>query len=188
MPCELCGRLLSASAYALHVARCGRDAERDAADERKRLRKEQDALLEESLRADRAKEAAHKEAELNALEAREREELDGALAASSVLRAQEARESKRQRVEPEPDDDADGCVHLTFRAADGTRVSRRFPRAAPAGSVFDFVESAPECGGIDAAELSLGFPLRRATRAGVVGDSVEVAFEAGTLISIASEW
>lgn len=148
--CEVCGRSIALSAWAVHELmheRTGEAAAHRAAAERERERDRLRREYEESLQADRAREAA--EAEVARRLAREEaaaREAEAAAAAAARhagerarLRA-EAREDRRRSaaslLAPEPPAGAPRTATLRLVLPSGTSVLRRFPRDAPMSEVF----------------------------------------------------
>merc|ERR1712232_167085 len=112
---------------------------------KRRLREEQAAEYEESLRVDREREA-EKARKL-------REEEDVRLAAEEKAqeeaRAEDARkaailakiEDARNLLEPEPTDEAAGpTVKIALMLPDGRRLKRAFPRSATVAQIYYFVD------------------------------------------------
>ena len=110
------------------------------------LRSEQDWAYEESLRADRAKDAAKREAEkAAAAEA-------AAAAAVAAAEAEKVAVAAAQRdkaiaaaanaLPDEPEAGAEDVIDVAIRLPDGRRVRRRFAKSHPLQAIFSFLVSA----------------------------------------------
>eukprot|EP00930_Biecheleria_cincta_P003046 TRINITY_DN103987_c0_g1_i1.p1 TRINITY_DN103987_c0_g1~~TRINITY_DN103987_c0_g1_i1.p1 ORF type:complete len:283 (+),score=78.89 TRINITY_DN103987_c0_g1_i1:25-849(+) len=121
-------------------------AEQEDAVERARLRDEQHAEYEESLRIDRerAAEKALREKEEEEQKRREAEEQRSReMQAEAELKAKEDRVSKildeaQQMLPPEPPESEDGRLQVLIRTPDGRRLKRAFSLQNSIGQVYAF--------------------------------------------------
>ena len=127
-------------------------------------RHEQDAAYEESLRADRKREAeaaAAEKAKRDAAAAAERAAAEAELAAKRVIqRKEEARERWAARAEPQ-----DGAVVLVLRFGDGTRLQRKFSTQDGLDTLFEAVAALGPFPDVDSKfGVSWGFPRQTVMR------------------------
>ena len=141
----------------------------------RRERSEQDAAYEESLRADRKREAdaaAAEKAKRDADAAAERAAADAEQAALRMTQRKEAaRERWTSRAEPQ-----DGAVILVLRFGDGTRLQRKFSAQDGLDTLFEAVAALGPFPDVDAPfALTWGYPrqtvLRDAQDARTLGEA-----------------
>mmetsp|Transcript_39218 Transcript_39218/g.97138 ORF Transcript_39218/g.97138 Transcript_39218/m.97138 type:complete len:227 (-) Transcript_39218:221-901(-) len=110
------------------------------------LRNEQDYAYEESLRLDRAKEAAARAKreveELVAAEAAVKAAEEAAAASKATAERDAAIAAAANALPNEPPVGGDGVVDIAIRLPDGRRVRRRFHRSHPLRAIFAFLVSA----------------------------------------------
>ena len=116
------------------------------ATEARLMRNEQDWAYEESLRLDRAKEAAaaakREEEERAAAEAAVAVAAEAAAAATAAEERSRAIAAASDNLPEEPAAGDQGVVDVAIRLPDGRRVRRRFAKTDPLQAIFSFLVSA----------------------------------------------